>query len=112
MRKRQRNESIILNMLQMFVAMPRTFYFNRGPSHVPSELHTRQRFVTASGRPPGRAFVARALRAPRIKPYLSLHAEAEAPDDLAVEEDEEARGGSVQYAFFPIQRTRLAMVGN
>ena len=28
--------------------------------------------------------------APRIKPYLSLHAEAEAPDDLAVEEDEEA----------------------
>ncbi|CAK9011879.1 unnamed protein product [Durusdinium trenchii] len=25
-----------------------------------------------------------------IKPYLSLHAEAEAPDDLAVEEDEEA----------------------
>ena len=29
-------------------------------------------------------------RAPRIKPYLSLHAEAEAPDDLTVEEDEEA----------------------
>jgi hypothetical protein len=27
---------------------------------------------------------------PRIKPYLSLHAEAEAPDDLTVEEDEEA----------------------
>ena len=25
---------------------------------------------------------------PRIKPYLSLHAEAEAPDDLAVEEEE------------------------